>query len=164
MKLRLQHHAIQVPLWLATVREILVISAWIGVGIAVLWACDRAAILHTQQPWSPMQAAEVDFPRVYQMWRHQEAVFVDARPPRAFLAGHIAGAVNVPVNRLSQTMHLLPEEADAKLIVYCSDPRCPNAYQLMRLLTAQGYRNVWLFPRGFRGWRALGYAAESEKP
>ncbi|MFQ6041240.1 MAG: rhodanese-like domain-containing protein [Candidatus Poribacteria bacterium] len=145
-------------------KEVLIIGFWIIVGAMALWGFDRAGLLSSERNGGSMATLQVDFPEVYQLWKKGEAIFVDARPASAFQREHIPGAVNVPVNRVEQGLKALPEDRNARLITYCGSVECPNAYQLMQALLRYGYRNVQFFPRGIRGWQALGYPLKKGSP
>jgi len=81
------------------------------------------------------------------------AVLVDARPEDEFLAGHIAGAINVPVDELEARLHVLP--MDQEVIAYCRGPYCAFADRAVAILRANGYR-ARRFALGFPDWRAAG--------
>ena len=139
-------------------KESLIVCVWIGFGALTLWGADGFGLL-TPRYSSILQ---VDFPAVHQIWQKRAAVFVDTRSAANFKHGHIPGAVNIPINRVKQTLSVLPTDKKALLITYCGSIECPNAYQLMNILLGHGYENVKFFPRGLRGWQALGYPVEAE--
>jgi rhodanese-related sulfurtransferase len=85
--------------------------------------------------------------------RSGAAVLVDARPEDEFLAGHIEGAVNVPVEELEARLHVLP--MDLEVIAYCRGPYCAFADRAVAILRANGYR-ARRFSLGFPDWRAAG--------
>ena len=145
-------------------KESLIITFWIGIGALALWGAELAGLLRTDPPSHPQNTfpIEIELPEVYQIWQRGEAVFVDARAPYHFNEGHIPGAVNVPVNRVKETLSVLPTDRNAQLITYCGSINCPNVYQLMHLLWEEGYRNVQFFPSGIFGWEMSGYPLEGE--
>ena len=142
-------------------RESLIITFWIGIGALVLWCTDLAGILpdnsvsHRGTPF-----IELELPEVHQVWQRGEAVFVDARAAKYFKLGHIPGAVNIPVNRVTEMLSVLPTNKDAYLITYCGSISCPIAYILREFLLEEGYRNVQVFPSGILGWESAGYPLE----
>jgi len=85
--------------------------------------------------------------------RSGAAVLVDARPEDEFLAGHIAGAINVPVDELEERLHVLP--MDQEVIAYCRGPYCAFADRAVAILRANGY-HARRFALGFPDWRAAG--------
>ncbi len=143
-----------------TRKEVLIVSFWIVLGAVGLWGLDRAGFLSAESNTGGTATQQVDFPEVYQLWKRKKAIFVDARSVSAFQQGHIPGAVSVPVNNVEGGLSVLPTEHNARLVTYCGSIECPNAYQLMQALLRYGYRNVQFFPRGIRGWQALGYPLE----
>lgn len=70
---------------------------------------------------------------------HSGARLVDVRTPGEFAAGHIAGAVNIPVQELDARMNEL-QPKDAAVVVYCrSGHRSGNA---ARMLKSAGFAAV----------------------
>jgi rhodanese-related sulfurtransferase len=82
-----------------------------------------------------------------------EVVVVDVRPAAEHAAGHIPGAVNVPIDDLARRFDELP--ADATVVAYCRGPYCVYADDAVRLLTRHGRAAVRL-EDGFPEWRSAG--------
>lgn len=81
-----------------------------------------------------------------------EAVLIDVRTPSEYEAGHIEGAVNVPLNTLAQSLDKVA--TDKPVVVYCaSGLRAGMATSVLRSL---GYSNVRAFPPGWKGWSEAG--------
>jgi rhodanese-related sulfurtransferase len=80
-------------------------------------------------------------------------VVVDVRPCEEFLAGHITGAISIPIGELSARMGELPLDCD--VIVYCRGMYCELAGDAVRLLSAQGLRARRLID-GLTEWRLAG--------
>lgn len=73
-----------------------------------------------------------------------DLVLIDVRTPEEFVQGHIAGALNIPVENIREK-ELLPEvpSVDTPILLYCrSGRRAVNAGQL---LVKNGYRHVMNF-------------------
>ncbi|TMQ73912.1 MAG: metalloregulator ArsR/SmtB family transcription factor [Candidatus Eisenbacteria bacterium] len=83
-----------------------------------------------------------------------EAIVLDARPEREFRAGHIPGALSLPIEDLDAHLHVLP--ADQEIVVYSRGPYCGMADQAVAILEANGYRARRL-AQGFPDWRAAGH-------
>jgi len=64
-------------------------------------------------------------------------VLVDVRPASEFAAGHVAGAVNIPVSELATRMSELPP--DARIVAYCRGPYCVMAATAVARLRDAGY-------------------------
>ncbi len=144
------------------IKESLIVCVWISFGALTLWGAEVAGLFSSTFQIQGSSTLQVDFPAVYQIWKRGEAVFVDSRSAANFRRGHIPDAVNVPINRVQQELDVLPTDKEVLLITYCGSIECPNAYQLMNVLLGYGYQNVKFFPRGLRGWQALGHLLETE--
>jgi rhodanese-related sulfurtransferase/DNA-binding MarR family transcriptional regulator len=75
---------------------------------------------------------------------------LDVRPLDEYLAGHIPGAVCIPVGELAERIGELPD--DAEIVVYCRGEYCVFAYDAVRLLTGHGRRAIRLND-GMLEWR-----------
>ncbi|MFI7642340.1 ArsR/SmtB family transcription factor [Nonomuraea sp. NPDC049400] len=79
-----------------------------------------------------------------------EAVVLDVRPVEEYVAGHIPGAVSIPVSELAERISELPD--DVEIVVYCRGEYCVLAYDAVRLLTDHGRRAIRLSD-GMLEWR-----------
>lgn len=75
------------------------------------------------------------------------AVFVDVRPPAMFQAGHIKGAVNIPMGQLRERAGEIPRDAP----VYVSCRIGQTSYNAVRALQGMGFDNVANVSGGFLG-------------
>jgi rhodanese-related sulfurtransferase/DNA-binding transcriptional ArsR family regulator len=82
-----------------------------------------------------------------------QATVVDVRPPEEFAAGHVAGAINLPLRDLEHALDQLPMDQD--VVAYCRGPYCALAYDAVALLRAKGY-NARRLEDGFPQWRRAG--------
>ena len=89
--------------------------------------------------------------------RRDAMVLIDVRPRSEFEAGHIPGAISMPMDELSGRMHELPDGAD--VVAYCRGPYCVLAPQAVALLTEHGYRARRL-DGGLHEWRITGHPVE----
>lgn len=79
-----------------------------------------------------------------------DVVVLDVRPVAEYAAGHIPGAVSIPVEELADRINELPEGTE--IVVYCRGEYCVLAYDAVRLLTDRGRRAVRLND-GMLEWR-----------
>jgi rhodanese-related sulfurtransferase len=86
------------------------------------------------------------------------AVVLDVRPEEEYQAGHVPGALSVPVDSL-EALQGLPK--DKEVVAYCRGPYCVFSDEAVRVLSARGYRASRL-TEGFPEWQAAGYPVESE--
>lgn len=77
---------------------------------------------------------------------------IDVRPREEFAAGHIPGAISVPVERLSRRA-TLPKHHE--VIAYCRGRYCVYAVEAVEVLRKRGYR-ARRFEGGLPAWRAEG--------
>jgi len=86
--------------------------------------------------------------------RRGEVTVLDVRPSEEYAAGHIPGALSVPLAELEQRLAELPRDRD--VVAYCRGPYCVLAVEAVRLLRARGFRAVRL-EDGVPDWRARGF-------
>ena len=96
----------------------------------------------------------------------KEAVIVDARDKAAFAAGHITGAVSLPLGeaagRLADFAKRYP--STTLLVVYCNGYDCHDSHNLANKLIAAGYPTVFVFEGGFPEWQSAGYPVTGGAP
>ena len=85
--------------------------------------------------------------------RKDEVVILDTRPAPEFAAGHIAGAISVPVEELQQRLRKLPKSRE--YVAYCRGPYCVYADRAVEFLRKHGLRAQRLL-EGFPEWKAAG--------
>ncbi len=92
-----------------------------------------------------------------------KVVILDVRPVQEFAAGHIPGALSVPLDELDAALGRLPKRTE--IIAYCRGPYCVLAPQAVERLRAKGYRARRL-AGGLPEWRLAGLpvAAGQEQP
>lgn len=86
-------------------------------------------------------------------------VLLDVRPPEEYAAGHIAGAMSVPLGLLEELLHTVP--ADAEIVAYCRGPYCQLSFQALEILRAHGLHARRLVD-GFPEWRLAGLPVSAE--
>lgn len=96
-------------------------------------------------------AEPVPMEEVARRLRAGEAVLVDVRPAEEFAAGHIAGALSVPLPELQHRLRELPRHKE--IVAYCRGPYCVMAADAVNLLRRRGFRAVRL-DAGVLEWRA----------
>lgn len=85
--------------------------------------------------------------------RNGGAVVIDVRPADEYRAGHIAGALSVPLDDLDGALRRLPRGKE--IVAYCRGPYCVFSYDAVALLRARG-RRARRLADGFPEWRAAG--------
>jgi rhodanese-related sulfurtransferase len=82
--------------------------------------------------------------------RSGDATLIDVRPAEEYAAGHIPGAVSIPLEELAERLAELP--ADQEIVAYCRGAYCVLAHDAVRLLIAQG-RPARRLTDGMLEWR-----------
>jgi rhodanese-related sulfurtransferase len=95
----------------------------------------------------------IDRHRLLERVRASEVTVLDVRPAEEYRAGHIAGAVSVPLKQLESRLAAVPK--DREVVAYCRGPYCVLAPEAVTLLRSRGYRAVVLSD-GVAEWRAQG--------
>jgi rhodanese-related sulfurtransferase/DNA-binding transcriptional ArsR family regulator len=102
----------------------------------------------------------VDAKGLMERVRRGEVTVLDVRPAEEYLAGHIPGAVSMPVSTLKRRLAELPKRRE--IVAYCRGPYCVYALDAVRLLRARGFKAVRM-EAGVPEWRALGLPVESQE-
>jgi len=89
--------------------------------------------------------------------RKGEVTLLDVRPPEEFAAGHIPGAMSVPLPELAKQLAKLPKRRE--VVAYCRGPYCVLAIEAVKQLRARGFKAVRL-EEGVLDWAALGLPVE----
>jgi rhodanese-related sulfurtransferase/DNA-binding transcriptional ArsR family regulator len=88
-----------------------------------------------------------------------EVTVLDVRPTEEYRAGHIPGALSIPVGELKTRMKELPK--GRAVVAYCRGPYCVMAVEAVDLLKKQGYR-AHRMEEGVVDWKARGWRVERE--
>lgn len=82
--------------------------------------------------------------------QRQQTLVIDVRPTEEYVAGHIPGALSVPLAELASRIADLPRQGE--IVAYCRGPYCVLAPQAIDALRRVGYRARRL-EQGFPEWR-----------
>lgn len=85
--------------------------------------------------------------------RSSEAILIDVRPHEEYVAGHLAGAVSMPLDELAARLKELKKGQE--VVAYCRGPYCMLSADAVRLLSRRGFRAKRL-EDGVLEWRAAG--------
>jgi rhodanese-related sulfurtransferase len=90
--------------------------------------------------------------------RDGEVTVLDVRPTEEFQAGHIPGALSVPLPELKKRLTDLPKNRE--IVAYCRGPYCVLAIEAVELLKKKGFR-AHRIEQGVVEWRARGWRVET---
>ena len=79
---------------------------------------------------------------------------LDVRPAEEYNAGHIAGAISLPLKEIEQRLSDLPRNQE--IVAYCRGPYCVLSIQAVEMLRAKGFKAVRI-EEGIQDFRAMGF-------
>ena len=82
---------------------------------------------------------------------------LDVRPAEEYAAGHLPGAINVPIDQLENRLGKLSKKRE--IVAYCRGPYCLMSFEAVEKLRKRGLRARRL-ENGFPEWRAAGLPIE----
>jgi rhodanese-related sulfurtransferase len=86
--------------------------------------------------------------------RRRSVTVLDVRPAEEYQAGHIPGAISIPLKELKARLSELPR--DQEIVAYCRGHYCVLAVQAVETLRENGCDAVRL-EDGVDDWRARGF-------
>jgi rhodanese-related sulfurtransferase/DNA-binding transcriptional ArsR family regulator len=89
-----------------------------------------------------------------------EVTVLDVRPPEEYRAGHIPGAVSIPLGELKARFRELPK--DREVFAYCRGPYCVLAVEAVDLLRTKGFK-AHRMRDGVLDWRSRGWRLDAER-
>jgi rhodanese-related sulfurtransferase len=91
-------------------------------------------------------------------------VVLEVLPPMHYEDAHLPGALNLPPDRVDELAPKLVPDADAEIVVYCSNLACQNSPQAARRLVQLGYTQVYDYEGGKQDWIDAGLPTETTAP
>jgi rhodanese-related sulfurtransferase/DNA-binding transcriptional ArsR family regulator len=113
-----------------------------------------ASYLQSRDGLEPVPATEL-----LERARQGLVTVIDVRPQAEYLQGHIAGALNIPLDQLKQRLKELPP--DREIVAYCRGPWCVLSFEAVARLRNAGIAARRL-EEGLPEWRRAGLPVESD--
>ncbi|MFR9807162.1 ArsR/SmtB family transcription factor [Pseudonocardia sp. RS010] len=107
----------------------------------------------------PEDTEEIDRAELLRRVADGRAVVLDVRPGPEYAAGHIPGALSIPIDELADRLDEIP--VDQEIVAYCRGALCVFAHDAVRLLHRHGRHAVRL-SEGFLEWRVSGQPVTAE--
>lgn len=82
---------------------------------------------------------------------------VDVRPPEEYVAGHVPGAINIPLGELEQRLDEL--DTGKEIVAYCRGPHCILAFDAVARLRDKNI-TAHRMEDGFPEWKIAGLPVE----
>jgi rhodanese-related sulfurtransferase len=108
---------------------------------------------------NPDEMDAVSLDELRRRLKRHDVTLIDVRPEEEYQAGHIPGALSIPVATLGRRYREIPRGKE--VIAYCRGPYCVYSVQAVELLKRRGYRARRL-NQGVPDWRNEGLAVAVE--
>lgn len=134
--------------------------------VRVLWAMQRAGearlleiqqVVHTYLKQRETMEA-VTAGELARRLEEGSVIVLDVRPVEEYHAGHIPGALCVPLAELKQRLKELPRKKE--IVAYCRGPYCVQSDTAIEILANSGFKARRLGV-GLPDWRINGFPIES---
>lgn len=93
--------------------------------------------------------------------RNGEVTVLDVRPSEEYRAGHIPGALSVPISQLKARLKDLAK--DREVVAYCRGPYCVMAVEAVELLRKKGF-TAHRLEKGVAELKARGWRVAAGEP
>jgi len=101
----------------------------------------------------------VDREELLELVRQEAVTVLDVRPIEEFNAGHVAGALSIPLKELK--LHLSDLPHDQEIVAYCRGPYCVLSVEAVEILRAEGFQAIRI-EEGIQDFRAMGFSIVEE--
>ena len=102
----------------------------------------------------------VDSEELLRRVKNGDVIVIDVRPVEEFRAGHIPGAISMPVDELKARIKELPKRRE--IVAYCRGPYCVMAVEAVELLRKSGFK-AQRMEQGVVDWRVRGWRVAVER-
>lgn len=159
--------------WLRlAIREALLISVVATILGFAYAALSQKGIFSVHSPSPMLLTSDAGLsPEMIQIEEAQElfgsgtAVFIDTREEWDYRAGHIKGAVNIPLVEFDARIDSLKDlPGDKVLITYCDGTECSSSIEFANRLYSTGISNVKIFFGGWEEWKSSQLPVETSAP
>jgi rhodanese-related sulfurtransferase len=129
-----------------------------GLGLLGNAISPRGLPLRTPPSRSPEQEF-IPLEQAKELWSNGTAIFLDAREPVDYCAGHIGNAFNLPglhfETHFGEVAPILTPES--QIVVYCDGAECDLSHRVSERLKQMRFTNVWILSNGWTVWRQAGF-------
>jgi rhodanese-related sulfurtransferase len=139
-------------------RALIIVGLGLGLGLAANQISPRGIPLVAPRKEIAKADEFIPLDKAKQLWGLGTALFIDAREPADYAAGHIGNAFNLPAQSFAQHFGQLAPmlTTDSELVLYCDGKECDLSHRLADNLRQQGYTNLHILANGWTVWRQAG--------
>ena len=139
-------------------QALILLVASMGLGLLGNAISPRGLPLRTPPSSSLEQEEFISLEQAKELWSNGAAIFLDAREPAEYSAGHIGNAFNLPGLRFETYFGdvapiLTPE---SQIVVYCDGIECDLSHRVSERLKQMRFTNVRILSNGWTVWRQAG--------
>lgn len=118
---------------------------------------NASAVAGVQEAHAGNFIAKISPEKMQKIAGQSNVVILDARFKRDYKAGHIEGAINLPVNCSDEEYKQIISglSKDNEIVLYCQSAGCPFAEKKALLLKEDGFKNLSVFKGGWVEWQKL---------
>lgn len=120
---------------------------------------DRLPLIGNWSPEAQLVSADgkkmaISLEEAKKLFEAKKAVFLDARSPEDYRAGHVRGAKNLPWLEFSKYFDQAASDIaqDQTIIAYCDGETCHLSKELAKALSEMGFQNVRVLVNGWSLW------------
>jgi len=141
----------------------IIVLAGAALGLAANAVSPRRVPILTPLKAPPHARDVVSLDEAKTLWNSGTVFFLDARATADYEAGHIAGALSLPIDEFDdhypQIQAMLT--TDSTIVAYCDGLDCDLSHRLMDRLRELGYQHVRLLVNGWTTWHTAGLLTHS---
>jgi rhodanese-related sulfurtransferase len=146
-------------MWRTVQRSLVIVVASAALGLAVNAVSPRRIPYITPPKLVIADSEFIPLSDAYQAWGAGSAIFLDARAPADYQAGHIANALSLPAEvfdeHWSQVAPFLAP--DSAIVCYCDGVECDLSHRLTEKLREHGFKNIHVLKNAWTEWSKAGY-------
>jgi rhodanese-related sulfurtransferase len=137
-------------------QALLLVAAAIIIGFAYSYVTKQGFFSRNKQADAavPPMLEMIPLEKAKELYKSQNALFIDSRHAFEYKMGHIHNATNIPLMEID-TNHIrlkdIPKEK--MLIVYCNGDDCNSSIELALKLMELKFTNVKVFFGGWQEWK-----------
>jgi rhodanese-related sulfurtransferase len=108
------------------------------------------------------EAPRIELAELKKLHAAKQVLLVDVRDDQSFAAGHIPGAINIPVGEDERAEHYNRLKAEKRPVVtYCACPEDATSARAAATYMRYGVKDVRVLKNGYGGWLKSGGAVET---
>ncbi|OQC46990.1 MAG: molybdopterin biosynthesis protein MoeB [Candidatus Marinimicrobia bacterium ADurb.Bin030] len=114
---------------------------------------NRKAQTNQETVFEISPVSELDTEKAWQFFTNGGTIFIDTREYEDYLAGHIAGAISIPLSEFQNDPTIVEElDRQVRIVTYCDGSDCQSSIDMAVRLNEMGFEQVWFYFGGWKEW------------